>query len=41
MYLANWYMEDWFGEKKILKPSILLSALAILVFMGFAVGGAL
>ncbi len=41
MYLANWYMEDWFGEKKILKPSILLSALAILVIMGFAVGGAL
>lgn len=41
MYLANWYMEDWFGESKILKPSIMLASAVILVLMGIAIGGAL
>jgi len=41
MYLANWYMEDYFGEKKILKPSLMISAAVILVLMGIAFGGAL
>ena len=41
MYLANWYMKDYFGEKKLLKPSIMLSAATILVLMGIAIGGAL
>lgn len=40
MYLANWYMEDYFGEKKLLKPSLVLSAAAIVVLMVIAIGGA-
>ena len=40
-YLANWYMEDYFGEKKILNPSTLLAAAFILVLMGIVIGGAL
>lgn len=38
MYLANWYMEDYFGEKKILKPSIYLSTAALITFMIVVVG---
>lgn len=41
MYLANWYMEDYFGEGKILKPSIILSVSAIVIFMVIIIGGAL
>ncbi len=40
-YLSNWYMEDWFGEKKILNPSLYLSAAAVTIMMIVAVGGAL
>lgn len=40
MYLANWYMEDFFGEKKLWKPSLVLAAAAIIVLMVLAVGGA-
>ncbi len=40
-YLSNWYMEAWFGEKKILMPSLILSAAAVAIFMIVAVGGAL
>ncbi|MBO6147927.1 MAG: NADH-quinone oxidoreductase subunit L [Lachnospiraceae bacterium] len=40
-YLSNWYMEDLFGEKRILSPSLYLSAVAMTVFMVIAVGGAL
>jgi len=41
MYLANWYMENYFGEKKLLLPSIFIGAAIILVLMGFVIGGAL
>ena len=41
IYLANWYMDDYFGEKKLLKPSILTAAGVILVLMGIVIGGAL
>lgn len=41
MYLANWYMDNWFGEKRILKPSILASAAVLLALMGVVIGGAL
>lgn len=41
MYLANWYMEDYFGEKKLLKPAIVLSAAAIVILMIVVTGGAL
>lgn len=40
MYLANWYMEDYFGEKKLLKPSLVLSSAAIVVLMIIVIGGA-
>lgn len=41
MYLANWYMEDYFGEKKLLMPSLVLAAAAIIILMVIAIGGAL
>ena len=41
IYLANWYMDDYFGEKKLLKPSIMIAAGVILVLMGIVIGGAL
>lgn len=41
MYLANWYMEDYFGEKKILLPSVYLSAAALIVFLIVVIGGAI
>ncbi len=40
MYLANWYLEDWFGEKKLLKPSLILSTAGLIVLMILAIGGA-
>ena len=39
MYLANWYMEDLFGEKKILKPSLVLASADLIVLMIVAIGG--
>lgn len=39
MYLANWYMEDYFGEKKLLKPSLIISAAAIVILIALAIGG--
>lgn len=41
VYFANWYMEDYFGEKKLLRPSILISSATILVLMGIIIGGGL
>lgn len=41
MYLANWYLPEWFGEDKILLPSILIGAGLILTLMGVILGGAL
>ena len=41
MYLANWYMEDYFGEKKLLLPSIMVAAAIIAVLLGIVIGGAL
>ena len=41
MYLANWYMEDYFGEHKLLKPSLILSSAAIVIIMIIAIGGAI
>ena len=40
MYLANWYMNDWFGERRLLKPSLYLAAAALIVLMVLAIGGA-
>lgn len=41
IYLANWYMEDYFSEKKLLKPCTLLATAFILILMGIVIGGAL
>ena len=40
-YLSNWYMEKWFGEKKILQPMLFLAAVALATFMIVAVAGTL
>ena len=41
MYLANWYMDDIFGEKRLLAPSMILSSAWITVLMIIVIGGAL
>ncbi|MPN57616.1 hypothetical protein SDC9_205310 [bioreactor metagenome] len=41
LYLANWYMEDYFGEKRILKPSLILATAALVTLMVIVIGGAL
>ena len=39
-FLANWYMEDIFGEKKLWNPSVIISILLIITFMVISIGGA-
>lgn len=39
-FLANWYMEDIFGEKKLWNPSIVISILIIVSLLVMAIGGA-
>lgn len=39
-FLANWYMEDIFGEKKLWIPSEVISILLIVVFSVLSIGGA-
>ena len=39
-FLANWYMEDIFGEKKLWEPSIVISILLIVTLMVISIGGA-
>ncbi len=34
MYLSNWYMVDYFGEKKIWRPALVISIGVIVVCMG-------
>ncbi|MHB1484273.1 MAG: NADH-quinone oxidoreductase subunit 5 family protein [Saccharofermentanales bacterium] len=41
MYLTNWYMDDYFGERKILKPSVYLSSAGLVTFLIVVIGGAL
>lgn len=38
-FLANWYMEDLFGEKKLWNPSVIVSILLIVSFMVISIGG--
>ncbi len=43
-FLANWYLEDIFGEKKLWKPSIVISTLIIISIMVISIastGGAM
>ncbi len=39
-FLANWYMEDIFGEKKLWNPSIIISTIFIIAIMVISIGGA-
>ncbi|MCC8074020.1 MAG: hypothetical protein LIO62_07845 [Clostridiales bacterium] len=38
-FLANWYLEDIFGEKKLWKPSVAASIVFIVAMMILAIGG--
>lgn len=39
VYLANWYMSDYFGEKKLLKPVQYIASAVIIAFMAVVTGG--
>ncbi|MCR5202920.1 MAG: NADH-quinone oxidoreductase subunit L [Lachnospiraceae bacterium] len=39
--VSNWYMEEYFGEKKLFNPSVLISAALIIIMLGMFLGGAL
>ena len=41
IYMANWYMQDYFGEKKLLWPSIWLAAAIIVMMLILGIGGAI
>ncbi|MBQ7572975.1 MAG: NADH-quinone oxidoreductase subunit L [Clostridia bacterium] len=38
MFLSNWYMEDYFGEKKIWKISVAIAAAVIVACIGIVIG---
>ncbi len=38
--VSNWYMTEWFGEKKIFRPSVAFGTLILVVFMCVIIGGA-
>jgi ech hydrogenase subunit A len=40
MYLSTWYLDNYFGEKKLLFPSILLTLAFIAVMFAIVLGGA-
>jgi ech hydrogenase subunit A len=37
--LSNWYMTDWFGEKRLLPPSLVISALTLAGFLIIIITG--
>ncbi|MGN0521410.1 MAG: hypothetical protein ACI4IQ_02100, partial [Eubacterium sp.] len=39
-FLANWYLDDLFGEKKIFRPSVIASTIFIIAIIIISVGGA-
>ena len=41
MHVSNWYMDDFLGETKLLKPSVLIGAIIIIVSLCLIIGGAL
>lgn len=41
LYMTNWYMEDLFGEKKLLKPSLAIAATFLVIIICLIIGGAL
>lgn len=40
LQLSAWYLEDWFGEQKIMKPSLIAAILVLLTMFAFIIGGA-
>ncbi|WP_242834438.1 NADH-quinone oxidoreductase subunit 5 family protein [Butyrivibrio sp. FC2001] len=40
LYMSNWYMTDYFGEDKLLAPSIVISAIIVIVMLIIVCGGA-
>ena len=40
MHIANFYMEDIMGEKKLFTPAIMISSVIIIVYMIIVIGGA-
>ena len=40
VYLANWYLTDYFGEKRVLLPSIIFSSAVLVILMIIGIGGA-
>ncbi len=41
LYMSNWYMEDLFGEKKLLRPCIYVATVLVAVMVIVVVGGAI
>lgn len=41
LQVSNWYMQNWFGEKKLFLPAVLFSTLLIIGFLCLIIGGAL
>jgi ech hydrogenase subunit A len=39
LYMSNWYMNDYFGEDKLLAPSIVISAIIVVVMLVIVIGG--
>lgn len=37
--VSNWYMEDWFGEKRLLKPSIWIGVVVLILYLCIVLGG--
>ena len=40
LYVANWYMDNWFGEDKLLFPSMIGGIVIIVIFLAMVLGGA-
>ncbi len=40
MYLAGWYLDDYFGEKRLWRPALIVSSAALVIMMIIAIGGA-
>lgn len=41
LQLSAWYLENWFGENKVMKPSLIAAVAIIVLMLGVILGGAL
>ncbi len=39
LYMSNWYMTEYFGEDKLLVPSIVISAIIVILMLIIVIGG--